>query len=145
MKKLLALLALCPAFASAGEYWGSVNLFSYHGDTQKKLNERNLGLGIEYHQTEEILYMAGAYNNSHRRTSVYLLAGWRPIEWGPLRMGLVGGLINGYPNHNKGKVIPAAAALVSWEGERWGANMLIIPAALKHTPVTLGFQMKYRF
>ena len=145
MKKAIVLLALLPSLASAGELWGSLNLASAHGKTKNRLNERNPGLGLEYHQSEHVLYMAGAFRNSHRRTSVYALAGWTPVEWGYAKFGVVGGIINGYPKHNSGKVIPMAAGLMRIEGERWGANVFLVPPALKDTPLTLGFQLKYRF
>lgn len=141
----IAVLALLPACALAQNWWGSVNLTSLHGHTKKPMNQRNFGLGIEYHRSDELIFLAGAYHNSHRRTSVYALAGWTPLRWGHARFGFTGGLVNGYPNHNDGKVIPVATGLVRIEGERWGANIILIPPALKNTPLTLGFQVKYRF
>lgn len=141
----VALLGLVPSLASAGELWGVVNLTSVHGKTKNPLNQNNFGLGVEYHQSDEVLYLGGAFHNSHRRTSVYAMAGWTPIEWKAARFGVVGGIVNGYPKHNDGKVIPIVAGLIRIEGERLGANIFIVPPALKDTPVTIGFQVKYRF
>jgi hypothetical protein len=146
MKKLVVLLAaLLPSFASAGDFWGAVNLASIHGKTKKSLNQRNLGLGLEYHQSSDIIYLVGAYDNSHRGTTGYALAGWTPIHWQGAKLGLVGGIANGYPKHNNGGVFPLLSGLVRIEGDRWGMNLFVIPPAVKGTPLTAGFQVKYRF
>lgn len=145
VKKLIVLFALLPSLAAAAEIWGSLNLTSLHGKTDKSMNQSNFGLGGEYHIDGDLLYMAGAYRNSHRRTSGYILAGWTPLELGPMKIGLAGGLVNAYPKRNHGRITGAAALLVRMEGERFGANMFVIPPALKDSPVTVGFQVKIRF
>jgi hypothetical protein len=145
MRKWIGILALLPSVASAGDVWGSLNLTSLHAKTEKRMNQRNLGVGLEYHHNEELVLMAGGFYNSHRRRSAYLLGGWTPLEWKGARFGLAGGLVNGYPKHNNGKLYPAAAGLIRLEGERVGANIFIIPPFVKDTPLTIGFQVKYRF
>src|SRR6266404_2179730 len=118
MKMLIILLALVPSLANTADIWGSVNLTSLHSRTENAMNQRNYGLGVEYHPSSALLYLAGAYRNSYERTSVYALAGWTPIEVGIARIGILGGLVNGYPKLNNAGVTPAVAGIVMIEGER---------------------------
>ena|SRR5437867_12683042 len=145
MKTLIILLALVPSLANAADTWGSLNLTSLHSRTENAMNQRNYGLGIEYHASSDVLYLAGAYRNSYEKTSVYALAGWAPVEVGIARIGVLGGLVNGYPKRNNAGVTPAVAGIVLIEGERVGMNLILIPPPLKKSPFTLGLQVKFKF
>jgi hypothetical protein len=148
MKKLLLVLitAALPTIATAGELWGAVNLTSYHTKPEQKLNTNNIGAGLEYHYAPTVLFMGGAFRNSYDNTSTYLLAGWTPLEIGSyIKIGAVAGAINGYPGLNNGGVTKAIAGLIRIEGETVGANIVIIPPALKSSPVTFGLQVKFKF
>lgn len=147
MNKRLAILVpliLSAQLAAAGEWWGSINLASKHIGEEKPLNERNPGIGIEYAQSREITYMAGVYRNSHDRTSVYGFAAYTPVQLGAFSLGVAGGAASGYPSGHGTRILPVAAGLVRWRGERVGANLLIIPKS-KNAQVTFGAQVVFKF
>lgn len=157
MKRLFVMLALAPCFcladdASDGKWWLVATLASKHVNVndalvEEEFNERNPGIGVEYHHSRDVILMAGEYKNSVSRTSWYAVAGYTPIHIGFVSIGAAGGLISGYPAYNDGNPAPAAVGLVRAEGERIGANLILIPPikAKFYTPLTIGLQAKYRF
>lgn len=157
MKRLFVMLALVPCLCTAGDaddgkWWVAATVASKHINTNKNLaqeefNERNPGIGVEYHHSQDVILMAGEYRNSVYRTTWYAVAGYTPIRIGFVSIGAAAGLITGYPAYNDGKAAPAAVGLVRMEGERIGANVILIPPikAKFYTPLTLGLQLKYRF
>ena len=161
MKKLLFALMLVPYAAIADdvpdvapaglidvaelerEVWGAVNLTSYHFSEQQ-FNQNNIGAGVEYHFDSDLLVLGGKYKNSVGGKSTYALAGWTPLHYGAFHAGLAVGAVNGYPALNNGKLAPVAVGLIRAEGERFGANLIVIPAA-KGSPLTIGLQLKMKF
>jgi hypothetical protein len=96
MKKLLAVALLALAFdASAGDL--VVHTVSKHIGTDVKFNEANFGLGIRLPYNEDLSFESGFYRNSHSRISVYGLADYTPLHLGPVRAGLYGAIVTGYP------------------------------------------------
>jgi hypothetical protein len=151
MKKLLAIMALIPCVCMAaepqGKWWVSATVASKHINTNDKFNERNPGIGIEYHHSEDIVLVAGEYRNSVWRDSFYAMAAYTPLHIGFASIGVAGGIITGYPAYHNGNPAPAAFGLVRLEGERFGGNLIVIPPiqAKDYTPLTIGLQLKYRF
>lgn len=145
MKNIIAafLFVWCSS-AMAGDVWLDLNLTSLHTKPEQGLNRQNYGAGIEY-RTGDILYMIGAYRNSYEATSAYVLAGWTPLSLGSFRAGALIGAINGYPALNNGGVTKAFAGIIQIEGKNVGMNIVLIPPAIKDSPVTLGFQIKFRY
>jgi hypothetical protein len=156
MKKLIAAtlvavaLGLLPATAKAdqSDVWGSVMVRAYHSDRNAGYNENTLGIGIEYQPTDTPLRMvAGTYNNSFRRQSVYAGVTWLPVKLGPVNFGLMGGTISGYERYDYG-FGPMAAGLVVLEGKKYGANLMVVPpvpSAVAGAPTwTFGLQLKYK-
>lgn len=141
---LLASLALAAPLATAGEFWGVVNLASKHIGEDKRLNERNPGLGVEYAHSEDVTLMAGAYLNSHNRKSKYLFAAYTPIQYDGFSFGAAAGAATGYTSGHETKTLPVLAGLVRWRGENVGVNMLIIPKS-KNANVTFGLQAVFKF
>lgn len=157
MKRIFALLALTPCLCVSaeldeGKWWVSATVASKHVNVndalvEEEFNERNPGIGIEYHYRQDVILLAGEYKNSVSRTSWYAVAGYTPIRVGFVSIGAAGGFISGYPAYNDAKPAPAAVGLVRMEGERIGANLIFIPPikAKFYTPLTVGLQVKYRF
>lgn len=129
----------------AGETWLDLNLTSIHTKHEQHLNQENYGAGVEYHQSADVLYMAGAYRNSYDKNSVYALAGWTPIEFNKVKIGAVAGAITGYDACNNGGIAPIAAGLIRIEGNRIGVNIVLIPPASRHDPAAIGLQVKYKY
>lgn len=130
--------------AQAGELWSVATVMSKHLGTETKFNEWNPGLGFEYHVNESVVIAAGRYKNSMDRKSSYLIGGWTPLHLGLVKAGVAVGAVNGYPMLNDGKMAPVAMGLVRVEGEKLGANVLVMPA-FKGSPLTVGLQLKWRF
>jgi hypothetical protein len=144
MKKVFITLLLMPSLAVAGEWWGVATLASYHVNTEKKFNQRNYGLGLEY-QTGDMAYVAGQYKNSHYRSSVYAMAVWTPLSVGVLHAGGAIGVVNGYPGINNGGLGPAAVGIVKLEMQRVGLNLVVSPAVSNNSPLTFALQVKFKF
>ena len=75
-----------------------------------------LGALCRHGEGDAWLLGAGAYANSERaverKVSQYLLAGAQPWSVGPVRLGAVVGLVNGY-TFNSGNTLPMAAGIAS--------------------------------
>lgn len=110
------------------EVWINVGGFSRHFARHNGYNENNLGLGAEYRTSAELSYMAGAYDNSVRKTTSYLAVNWQPWSLGPIKLGGTLGVMNGYPSLAKGGTFFAALPMATWEGRRYGVNVGIIPS-----------------
>lgn len=141
---VLVLLVLAAPIANAGELWGVVNLASKHVGAGKQLNERNPGLGIEYAQSEDITYMAGAYRNSHNRRSKYGFVAYTPIQYDGFSAGIAAGAATGYTSGREFKTMPVVAGLVRWRGEHAGVNLMVIPKS-KNATVTFGLQAVFKY
>ena len=135
----LGIVALClgsgPAFAqttapdaSGHELWINVGGFSRHFARHNGYNENNLGLGVEYRTSAELSFMAGAYDNSVRKTTSYAAVNWQPWSLGPIKLGGTLGVMNGYPSLAKGGTFFAALPMATWEGKRYGINVGLIPS-----------------
>lgn len=114
--------------APKGEVWINVGGFSRHFSRGNGYNENNLGLGVEYRTGADLSYMAGAYDNSVRKTTSYVAVNWQPWTVGPIKLGGTLGVMNGYPSLAKGGVFFAALPMATWEGKRFGVNVGIIPS-----------------
>lgn len=123
--------ASAPATSEAAyqnEVWVNVGGFSRHFHRDRGYNENNIGLGVELRTSPELSFMAGAYDNSVRKTTTYAAVNWQPWNVGPFKVGGTLGLMNGYPSLAKGGVFFAAMPMASWEGKRYGVNVGIIPS-----------------
>ena len=76
------------------------------------------GAGIFCRSGEDAQYIAGAgaYANSERavarKVSQYAFGGWQPFDVGPVRIGGMVGLVDGY-SYNSGRTLPMAALVAS--------------------------------
>jgi len=139
MKRLLAMLLLAsiPAWADTWITFGGVSDHFCHGCG---LNNVNPGLGIEYDRTDHTKIIAGSYLNSYNRTTVYAGAAYQPIQYGPARFGIVGGVATNY-----GLKVPVIAApVVSVEYRDVGVNILAVPSIGNYSGlVTINFKIKF--
>lgn len=145
MRIIIAMMMLSPVISSAGELWGAINLTSYHVNAHRNYNSRNFGGGLEYQLTDDIALMAGAYRNSFDKESAYALASYSPIPMLGARLGIAAGTVTGYSGRNHGHAAPAIAVILRMEGERVGANIMVMPPVTDHSPLTIGLQVKLKF
>ena len=118
----------------------TANLTSYHFDRSKKRNENNYGIGYE-EKSGDLSKMAGIYNNSFNRNSLYGLAGYTPVHMGNFDAGVLGGAVTGYHKYP----IPALGLLLQYEKDGYGANLTAMPPASiggKKMNGFLGLQLK---
>lgn len=148
LKAALVALAAVAAFVAvapsrAGDTWIAASVASYHFDRDAGHNERNWGLGIEQGIAPHTRLVAGAYRNSLYATSRYAGVNWTPFEFGPVHLGLMAGVVDGY-NANRGRFIPVAVPMLALEQGRVGANLLYLPR-YKDDAGVVGLQVKFRF
>jgi hypothetical protein len=107
------------------------------------LNENNIGLGVEYSLSDDTRAIAGEYNNSYDRTSVYGGVAILTDEWKHLRLAVSFGFLTGYQD------VPAFfLPSVMWEGNRFGANLTYFPkcnTCSKESSSGIALQLKARF
>jgi len=131
----LALLASLSATAMAetiepaplSEVWLNGGFYTWHFQRDKNLNGANGGLGAEWRFNTVASVTAGRFYNSDRAYSNYLGAYYQPWKIGPVRIGAVIGAFDGYPKMRNGGWFPAAIPTLSYEYERVGVNVAIIP------------------
>jgi hypothetical protein len=140
------------AARAAPEWWGNVNLVSYHlGDEDEFLaagesfNQENWGAGVELQWQPRHAASAGYYRNSVDEDSWYALYHYTPLQLGRhLRVGGMAGVVTGYPGYNDGGIAPAGGLVAKLEGDRVGMNLIYLPKISNITPNTLALQFKLR-
>ena len=150
------LLAALPAHADDGdlfkqidnqplqELWLNPGFYSYHFQRDKGLNDSNPGFGAEYRFSTVASVTVGRFYNSDRAYSDYAGVYYQPISLGPLRLGGVLGGFNGYPKMREGGWFPAVIPVISYEYERVGLNLAIVPTYKDRLYGAFSFQLKIK-
>jgi hypothetical protein len=149
MKPLLALVLLLSAGLAQAEFdtsrlWVNAGFYSAHFDTGKSLRNANPGLGAEYKLNQRWSATAGSFINSDNAHSSYLGAYYQPWTLAGVKLGVVGGAFNGYPKAFNGGWFPALIPVASWEGQRIGLNLALVPPLQDRLYGALSFQLKFR-
>ncbi len=126
------------------ELWLNPGMFSYHFDRERSFNSRNIGFGAEYRFSSVASFTAGTYNNSYHESSNYIGAYWQPILLGPFKFGAVAGGFNGYSKTNDGGWFPAIVPALTYEGDRFGVNLLMVPSIPDKVAGSLSVQFKLK-
>jgi hypothetical protein len=114
--------------ASKSEFWLDSGFATYHFDRDKDLNGANWGLGAEYRFSGTMAATVGRFYNSDRDYSNYAGVIWQPYALGPVRVGAAIAAFNGYPHMRDGGWFPALVPTLTYEHERVGVNVGIIPS-----------------
>lgn len=152
-----AILLWGPLPAHAAETWVDLSTTSLHAGGNAGYNSNNFGLGVS-RQWGDKFVMAGRYSNSLGTPSRYLLAGWTPLHVLGADIGAVAGALDGYDTMRNGKPFLAAAGIVRWSGQRFGAQLLLLPPIKGHVdydadggytthkskPAAIGLQLRWR-
>jgi len=126
------------------QVWLDAGFLSYHFEDRDKLNAYNWGFGAAWRFTEDFSLVAGTYHNSMRDQSTYAALAWQPLHLGPFRLGLLAGVIRGYPDVNNGGWFPMALPVISVEYGRVGVNLVVVPSTRATGTGSLSFQIKVR-
>ncbi len=149
MRPLLALALLCCAGAAQADFeasrlWLNAGFYSAHFDTDKGLRNANPGLGFEYKLDKHWSATAGRFINSDNAHSSYIGAYYQPWPLAGAKLGVVGGAFNGYPKAFNGGWFPAVLPVATWEGERFGLNVALVPQLKDRLYGAVSFQLKVR-
>ena len=149
MHRLLALLlqptaGLAQADLDASRLWLNAGFYSAHFDTGKGLRDANPGIGAEYKLDEIWALTAGHFINSDNAHSNYVGAYYQPWTVAGAKVGVVGGVFNGYPKAWNGGWFPALLPVASWEGQRFGLNVALVPPLKDRLYGAVSFQLKVR-
>ena len=141
---------IVPAIASASPSWTlDVNLASYHLErwARHDLNQRNFGLGLTAHFSQDWSVSAGWYRNSYRRGSTYALVNWTPLHaslpggWS-VAAGATAGLDSGYRSDELATQPWVAAALLRVIAPQgWSINLTAVPNAPHARSGFIGMQL----
>lgn len=126
------------------ELWLNPGFYAYHFQKDRNLNNNVAGFGAEYRYSTESALTAGVYHNSNWHTSHYLAFYWRPVMVGPMRLGAVVGLLDGYPGTRKGGWFPAAIPTVNVDYGRVGINVFFIPTIRDSVNGSITFQLNFK-
>ncbi len=127
-----------------GELWLNPGMLSYHFDRERSFNSRNFGIGAEYRFSSVASFTIGTYNNSYHESSKYIGAYWQPIQLGVFKFGAVAGGFNGYSKTNDGGWFPAIIPALTYEGDLFGINVLMVPSIPDKVAGSLSVQFKFK-
>ena len=126
------------------ELWLATGFATYHFQSDKDLNGRNPGLGIEYRFSDVAVVTAGSFFNSDRYDSKYAGVYYQPWSYRGVRFGAVVGAFDGYPNMRGGGWFPALIPAAAYEYERVGMNLAVIPTYKNRLHGGISLQLKFR-
>jgi len=149
MRQLLALALLCCAGWARADFdanrlWVNAGFYSAHFDSDKGLRNANPGLGFEYRLHDRWSATARRFVNRENAHSSYIGAYYQPSTVAGIKLGVVGGAFNGYPKAFNGGWFPAVIPVASWEGERFGLNVALVPPLQDRLYGAVSFQLKAR-
>lgn len=130
--------------AARSEFWLDSGFVTAHFDSGKDLNGANKGLGAEYRFNGAMAATVGRFYNSDRQWSNYAGVIWQPYAIGPVRVGLVIAAFDGYPKMREGGWFPAAIPTLTYEYQRVGLNVGIIPSYKDRLYGGVSLQLKFR-
>ena len=113
--------------APKSELWIDSGFATYHFDHDKNLNGGNRGLGVEYRFSGTMAAAAGRFVNSDRYYSNYAGVVWQPYALGPVRLGAAIAAFDGYPKMRDRGWFPAVIPTFTYEYQRVGLNVGVIP------------------
>lgn len=141
---LLLTAGLAQADFDKSRLWVNAGFYSAHFDTDKGLRNANPGQGFEYKLDDTWSATAGRFINSDNAHSSYIGAYYQPWTVSGIKLGVVGGAFNGYPKAFNGGWFPALIPVATWEGERFGLNVALVPPLQNRLYGAVSFQFKVR-
>ncbi|MES2125909.1 MAG: hypothetical protein V4463_01435 [Pseudomonadota bacterium] len=143
-RSALLILALCAGAACANDAWLDTGFATYHFQSDKNLNGKNPGLGAEYRINEASAVTLGRFYNSDRQHSNYAGMYYQPWNVAGVRLGAVFGGFNGYPRMRDGGWFLAAIPAMTWEYQRVGINVAVVPTYKDRLHGGISVQLKLK-
>jgi hypothetical protein len=146
----LTLFAYSSAFAQEAdssrrnELWLDTGFATHHFQSDKNLNGRNPGIGVEYRFSETMALTAGRFFNSDRQHSRYAGLYYQPWSVGGVRLGAVVGGFDGYPKMREGGWFLAAIPAATFEYKRVGVNVAVVPTYKDRLHGGISVQLKFK-
>ncbi|WP_370663084.1 hypothetical protein [Massilia antarctica] len=157
----LALMACTPALAEnavmpetkasafdgsekRSQVWLTSGFLTHHFQRDKHLNGNNPGLGMEYRLSEYSAFTAGRFFNSDRQHSKYVGMYYQPLSYAGVRFGAVVGGFDGYPKMRGGGWFLAAIPTATFEYQRVGVNVAIVPTYKDRLHGGISMQLKLK-
>lgn len=110
----------------------SPGMSSYHFRSKAGFNNENWGIGFQVDFKGSYSLGAGRFKNSDRHKSNYLTATWYPLKIWQARLGLLGGIFDGYPREREGGWFVAGMPIINYSTETWGVNIAAVPTYKNH-------------
>jgi len=130
--------------APTSELWIDTGFYTAHFDGDKDLNNNNKGLALEYRFSGTLAATGGRFYNSGRAWSNYAGVIWQPYAVGPVRVGLALAAFDGYPKTRDGGWFPGVIPTLTYEYQRVGVNVGIIPNYKDRLYGGISFQLKFK-
>ena len=130
--------------AKRSELWLLTGFATYHFQSDKDLNGRNPGVGLEYRLSDASALTAGRFFNSDRQHSRYAGMYYQPWTYGGVRFGGVVGGFDGYPKMRDGGWFPAIIPTATYEYKRVGINVAVVPTYKDRLHGGISVQLKFK-
>jgi hypothetical protein len=130
--------------APKSEFWVDSGFLTAHFNRGKDLNGENHGLGAEYRFSGTMAASVGRFYNSDREYSNYAGVIWQPYAIGPVRLGAALAAFSGYPHMRGGGWFPAAVPTATFEYQRVGVNIGVVPSYKDRLYGGISVQLKFR-
>jgi hypothetical protein len=137
-------LGQAQTLANDTHIWINPGFYSAHFDANKGLRNSNPGLGVEIGLNNDWSFTLGKFTNSNDAESNYLGFYFQPWHAGEWKTGFVGGAFNGYPNAFNGGWFPALLPVATFERQRIGLNIALIPPLQDRLYGAISFQLKWQ-
>jgi len=130
--------------ASRGQLWLDTGFATYHFQKDRDLNGRNPGYGVEYRWSDSVALTAGHFYNSDRQHSSYAGVYYQPWRVAGIKLGAVAGGFNGYPMMRDGGWFLAIIPVATWEYQRVGVNVAVVPTYKERLHGGISVQLKFK-
>jgi hypothetical protein len=126
--------------------WVSPGFLTWHASepANRTLEGRNPGIGLDWQWSAEQRLSIGRFRNSDREPSRYGALYHQPLVYGPWRIGLALGVMDGYPNYRQGRPFPAILPVASWEQLQWAVDWAFIPTISDRLYGGVSFRLRLR-
>ncbi|MES2317218.1 MAG: hypothetical protein V4631_06945 [Pseudomonadota bacterium] len=144
----ITLFAYSSAFAQETEklnqVWIDTGFLTRHFQSDLDLNGKNGGVGVEYRFSESMAVTAGRFYNSDRQHSRYVGLYYQPWSFHGVKLGAVVGGFDGYPKMRDGGWFPALIPAATFEYQRVGVNVAIVPTYKDRLHGGISVQLKFK-